>query len=83
MKQDNTHRAVCQNCGKSDFEWGWIHPTALDRQIKYTADSKYSWLGLAGINLKARRCTGCGHLELFAVAEGSESAEGGVGPSSP
>jgi hypothetical protein len=83
MKQDIAHRAVCQNCGNSDFEWGWIHPTALDRQIKYTVDSKSSWLGLAGINLKARRCTGCGHLELFAVAEGSGSAEGGVGPSSP
>ena len=82
MKQENAHRAACQNCGGSDFEWGWIHPTALDRQIKYTTDRKSSWLGLAGINLKARRCTGCGHLELFAVAEGSESAEGGVGPSS-
>ena len=83
MKQDITQRAVCQNCGSSDFEWGWIHPTAFNRQIKYTADSRSSWLGLGGINLKARRCTGCGRLELFAVAEGSESAEGGVGPSSP
>jgi hypothetical protein len=81
--QDIANRVICQNCGRSDFEWGWIHPTALDRQIKYTADSKSSWLGFAGINVRARRCAGCGHLELFAPAEGDEPAPGGESPSSP
>lgn len=76
MKQGTVDPASCRNCGGTAFEWGWVHPTALDRAIKFTPDNKSSWLGFAGTNVRARRCAGCGHLELFALTEGGEPATG-------
>ncbi len=62
----------CPNCGGTDSQWGWVHPVGQQRTVKYTPASKSTMLGFAGTDVKARRSTKCGHLELFATGAKGE-----------
>ena len=56
----------CPECQQASFEWGAVHPTGANVSVKFSTDEDSSWLGLAGKEVKARRCLCCGRLELFA-----------------
>jgi hypothetical protein len=56
----------CPNCGRSEFENGWVHPRGVTTYLIYSRMDEGGLLGFSGRNVTSRRCLGCGRLEFFA-----------------
>ena len=70
MNEESSRQCACSACGSTSFEQGWVASAIHSRPITYRADSDRSFLGMGGQAVQVRRCTECGHLDLF-VRNGS------------
>jgi hypothetical protein len=56
----------CSHCGSNSFEQGWIASPIHTKPITYRSESDSFLFGMGGQPVRVRRCTECGHLDLFA-----------------
>ena len=70
MNHETTDLLPCPLCGKSTFEWGAFARRGTVMYPSFSTRSVWSFFGKPYLNVEARRCVTCNHVDLFARPRG-------------